>query len=68
MNNKKPLRSRIKEVCGFGLGCLLGGLLGALAGLLYSDEIVVILCYSIGFIGGGFLGISATRRLTTRGH
>ncbi|MDB4494183.1 MAG: hypothetical protein ACR2N1_06255 [Rubripirellula sp.] len=66
MNNKKPLRSRIKEVCGFGLGCLIGGLLGALAGLLSSNETVVILSYSIGFIGGGFLGTSATRRLTTR--
>ncbi len=67
MSNKNSHRSRINEVCGFGLGCLLGGLLGAVAGLLSSNETVVILYYCIGFIGGGFVGASAMKRLTMRG-
>ncbi len=65
-NSQQPHRSRIKEMCGFGLGCLLGGLTGVLAGLLSSNETLIMLCYCIGFVGGGYLGACATRRLTAR--
>jgi hypothetical protein len=65
MNNNKPLhRSSIKEACRFGVGCLLGGLLGVLAGLLSRNETVIIFSYSIGFVSGGFLAAFATRRRT----
>jgi uncharacterized protein YcfJ len=63
-NNKPRHRSSIKEVCGFGLGCLLGGLIGVSAGLLSRNETVIVCSYCIGFVGGGFLGAFVTRRLT----
>ncbi|MDB4749585.1 hypothetical protein OAF83_01640 [Rubripirellula sp.] len=65
MNNNKPHhRSSIKDVCGFGLGCLLGGLIGVLAGLLSRNETMIVFSYCIGFVGGGFLGAFITRRLS----
>ena len=52
------------EVSGFGLGCLLGGSMGVLAGLLLKNETAIVVSYGIGFAGGGFLGAFITRRLT----
>jgi len=62
-NQKHPQASSIKEILGFGLGCLLGGLAGAATGLLFRAEAAVATSYVIGFTGGGFLGTLVTRRL-----
>jgi len=56
--------SSIKEMCGFGMGCLLGGMAGVLTGLLCRSEWAIISSYSIGFAGGGFLGALIVKRLT----
>ena len=62
--NKRANRSTIKELCGFGAGCLLGGLVGVAAGMWCRTELAVISSYGFGFTGGGILGAIITRRLT----
>ncbi|MDA7893356.1 hypothetical protein N9B38_00425 [bacterium] len=62
--NKSVSHSPIKELCGFGLGCLVGGLTGVGAGLWCQTEVAIITSYAIGFLSGGFLGALITRRLT----
>lgn len=62
--NKKLNHSPIKELCGFGVGCLLGGLVGVSIGLWCRTEVAIITSYGLGFVSGGFLGAIITRHLT----
>lgn len=62
--NKSVSHSPIKELCGFGLGCFLGGLAGVVVGLWCRTEVAIITSYGIGFVGGGFLGALTTKHFT----
>ena len=61
---RKSSSRPIREILGFGLGCLLGGLTGVGFGWLCRTEVAIITCYGLGFIGGGLLGSLLTRRMT----
>ena len=59
---KKSKAQSIREIVGFGAGCLLGGLVGALAGLRWQSELAVMVSYAVGLAGGGLGGAWLTRR------
>ena len=63
MTKKESLKkTSLGEVIGFGTGCLVGGLAGALTGLVWQSELAVMACYGVGLTGGGLCGAWLTRR------
>jgi hypothetical protein len=68
MNRKESSnKTAFGEVVGFGAGCLVGGLAGALAGLLWQSEWAVMACYAVGLTAGGLFGGWIVRRLSRSG-
>ena len=61
---QNPQHSTVTELCGFCVGCLLGGLGGVAAGLWCRTEVAIVTNYALGFVGGGFLGAIITRQFT----
>ena len=60
--DKKPLLPTITSA----IGMLLGGLLGAAVGPFSRSELVTIICYNLGFIGGAAVGAMVGWRMHAR--